>query len=219
MTGWIIAGCVLAALALLLCIPVRVRAEYDGEFSASLRYAFLRFSLYPAKPKKKKAGKKKAKEKDKKKKPEKEQSLADKLKKLKKDAEMVLDLLRSAKGPLRFLFDGIRIRLLELRIVVAGEDAHKTGDTYGKICAAAYPLIFELRKIKKPAKQIIGIRPEFCSSQGSILARTELALTPWTAVAAVIGIAFNYIGRAAGRKMGKTRVSAVGAASAAARRI
>ena len=216
MTGWIIAGCILLAIALLLCIPVCVSVEYDGSFSASVSYAFLKWRVFPAKPKKAKTKKKKPPKKEEK--PEEKKPLSEKLKKLKKEVETIIELLRSVKGPLKFLLGRLKLYLLELRIVVAGEDAHKTGETYGMICAAAYPLIFELRKIKTPKKQIVGIRPEFCEEKGSVLARLKLGIAPWAVIASVIGMAVNYIGILIKKLFRKTGNAAGRQLSAAAAR-
>ena len=101
---------------------------------------------------------------------------------------------------------------------VTGEDAHSTGETYGMICAAAYPLIFELRKLKVPKKQKIGIRPEFCGGTGSVLAKAKLGIAPWAVIASVIGMAVNYIGILIGKLFRKTGSAAGGQLQAAAAR-
>ncbi len=193
MTGWIVAGGILLLLALLLCAPVCANIVYDGEFTADVSYIFLKFRVFPAKPKDETKKKKKPKE-TKKKEPEEKETLGEKLEKLQKTVESVKELMAAAKGPLRLLLKSIALFRLELRIVIAGEDAAKTGESYGKLCAVTYPLAEQLRRIKRPWHEDISICPDFIRQDSSVNARAKLGIMPVSVIAAVIAFAFSYIG-------------------------
>lgn len=50
----IILAAVIAAVLILLCIPVAAHIRFEGELSIVISYLFLRFRVYPQKPKKEK---------------------------------------------------------------------------------------------------------------------------------------------------------------------
>lgn len=52
MTGWIIAGCIIAAILALLLSPVRLRFEYSDELRLKISWLFLTFVRIPPKTKK-----------------------------------------------------------------------------------------------------------------------------------------------------------------------
>lgn len=58
MTGWIIAGGIIAVILILLMTSVKVRFEYYGELRLKISWLFLTFVRIPAKPKKKRRKKK-----------------------------------------------------------------------------------------------------------------------------------------------------------------
>ncbi|MBQ2756758.1 MAG: DUF2953 domain-containing protein, partial [Oscillospiraceae bacterium] len=125
--------------------------------------------------------------------PKKKPTFSQKLKKLQSTVETVLELLGAVKGPLKYLLKSIRLYLLELNLTVASDDPCDTAENYGKICAAAYPLLSALREIKKPRKQNVVIKPDFCESEGTVTARIKLGVIPWAAIISVIGIGINYL--------------------------
>ncbi|MBE6883131.1 MAG: DUF2953 domain-containing protein [Ruminococcaceae bacterium] len=195
MTGWIIAGSILLFLILLLWLPVCVRIGFDGEFTLSVSYLFLKFGIFPKKERKKKTKKKEKKEKVQKQesKQKTKQTFSQKLEKLQSTLESVLELFGAVKGPLKFLLKSIRLYLLELKVIVATDDPCDTAEKYGKTCAAVYPLLSSLRQIKRPKKQVIVIKPDFCEDEGMVSARVKLGIIPWAVIAAVIGMGINYL--------------------------
>ena len=194
MTGWLIAGGILLFLVLLLFIPVCVNVAFEEDFTVSVSYLFLKFGILPKKEKKKKKPEKKKKKPDKQPtEPKKKPTLSQKLKKLQSTAESVLELVGAVKGPVKYLFKTIRLYRLELRLIVASDDPCDTAENYGKICAAAYPLLSALRAIKKPRKQNVVIKPDFCESEGSVTVRIKLGIIPWAAIISVVGIGINYL--------------------------
>ena len=137
MKAIVIVGVILVPLLLLLFASVRVSLLYDGRIRVRLSYLFLKFSLYPAKPRRKGTKKKKRPKKP---------SVATahkgggKPKKEKRpltfsDIRLLLRLFRTVLGTvLDRASRHVRITIQRLRITVGGEsDAAKAAIEYGVI--------------------------------------------------------------------------------------
>lgn len=203
MTVWII----VVILFVLLCLPVCADVKYDGEFTVSIRYLFLRFKVFPSRTagaEKKEKGAGKAKDNGKKEKSDEKNSLSEKIEKLKKTIESVKELLSAAKGPVKLLLKSITLFRLEMTVAVAGDDAAATGERYGRISALVYPLLEQLRRIKRPLREKISIYPDFINLNEHIYAYAIIGITPITVIAAVVKFAFNYIKIIIKNNVGKT---------------
>ena len=127
--GWLIA---LAVIVAVLWIPLGVTASYDESGAVvKLVLGFLRFQLYPGKPK----GKKEKPEKPKKEKQPTKQPTA----KEEKKGGSLSDFFPLVDVVLDFLSDirrKLRVDLLELRFCMAGGDPADLGIQYGRTVAA-----------------------------------------------------------------------------------
>ncbi len=211
MTGWIVAGGIALFIALLLCAPVCADVRYDGGFTVFVSYLFVRFRVVPAKPRGETKKKKEKKKTEKKEKPEEKKTPGEKLEELKKTLDSVLELVNSAKGPLKLLLKSVMLFLLDLRVTLASEDAAKTGESYGRACAAAYPVLAQLRQLKRPWRESVVIRPDFIRQESVVYARVRLGVAPVSVLAAALGFAFNYLGaviKKSGKKTTAYRTSA-----------
>lgn len=158
---YILLGIVLF-IALVMFIPITLRASYKEEFWCAVYIGFVKLQLVPAKPKKekKKVKKQTPKTKQPKKKEEKKPSLIKKygiewlLNLIKKVAELVVSALQD-------FFSHILVKKFSLSISVAGDDAADTAIKYGKYCAIVYPAVGTIVRVVKCKGYGVDINPNF----------------------------------------------------------
>ena len=138
MSGWCVLGLVLAALAVLLALPVGVRARWNGALLVRVRLGPLRIQVFPIKEKKKPP-------KEKKEKPPKE-------KERKKGGICLEQIVYSAETLLRLLgrllrrfCRGLRVDPLTLHITAADEDPADAAILYGRLYGTLSALLPLLR--------------------------------------------------------------------------
>ena len=150
---YILLGIVLF-IALVMFIPITLRASYKEEFWCAVYIGFVKLQLVPAKPKKEKK-KKKAK-----KATEKKPSLIKKY-----GIEWLLNLIKKvaelAVSALQDFFSHILVKKLSLSISVAGDDAADTAIKYGKYCAVVYPAVGTIVRVVKCKGYGVDINPNF----------------------------------------------------------
>ena len=151
-------------IALVMFIPITLRASYKKEFWCAVYIGFVKLQLVPAKPKKKKKKKKAQKQTPKaeqpKKKAEKKPSFIKKygiewlLNLIKKVAELAISALQD-------FFSHILVKKLSLSISVAGDDAADTAIKYGRYCASVYPAVGTIVRVVKCKGYGVDISPNF----------------------------------------------------------
>ena len=146
---YILLGIVLF-IALVMFIPITLRASYKEEFWCAVYIGFVKLQLVPAKPKKEKKKKKAKKQTQKTEQPKKatETSL------IKKYAELAVSALQD-------FFSHILVKKLSLSISVAGDDAADTAIKYGKYCAVVYPAVGTIVRVVKCKGYGVDINPNF----------------------------------------------------------
>lgn len=169
--GWIIA---LAILILLALIPLGVCVKFDSHgFLARLILGPVRLTVYPAPPKKEKAEKpKKAKSTAKKK--------EDKPKEEKKSGGKLSDFLPFVETALQFLNDfrrKLRVKRLEMRIIMAGDDPCDLAVNYGRAWTAVGNLMPRLERVLKIKKRDISVECDFTAEKTCIYARVDITIT------------------------------------------
>ena len=194
MTGWYIAGGVLAFFLLVLLLPVRVYAAYQEELFLKVSYAFFSFRLLPQKeekeqfpvPKKEKAAKKPPKTASQEK--EKPPSQAKQLKKKAKEIlhyqglsgllELLKDIGGIAAGAGKKLFSHFTLKNFDLLLTVGGEDAAETALSYGKLCGVLYPAVGSIVTACKCRKYGVTVQPDFDApeTQAEFEARGQIRL-------------------------------------------
>jgi hypothetical protein len=169
MIFWIILG----ILILLCLIPLGVLAVYNSEgFKLWLLIGPLRIFLFPKlkKPKEKKETPKKEKTAGTKKKPvEKEQKEGGSLKDF-------LPLLDVAKRLVASFFRKLRIRKLELKLVLAGDDPCDLAVNYGKTWAATGSLIPMLEELFVIRKRDVDVGCDFTAEETKIYAAADITI-------------------------------------------
>ena len=178
--GWIITLIILVLLAIL---PLGARVNYDSDgFALDVIAGPLRIPILPGKPKdpqKKKDKSKKAKKDT----PKKSASPADKPKETKKEAKKggsvtdFLPLVKTALDLLNGLRKKLRIKDLELNLILAGDDPCDLAVNYGKANAAMGNLLPMLERVFVIIKRNIRIQCDFESSETVILARANITIT------------------------------------------
>lgn len=149
---------ILLVIFLLLLTPVKLKASYNEDFRCVLKIGFVKFSLYPPKPKKKKKPKK-ADEEQKSEETKKESLIKE------KGISWLFDLIKKiadlAVGALKDFFRHIIVKKLLLSISIAGSDAADTAVKYGYCCSAVYPAFGIIVGAVKCKKYGVDISPNF----------------------------------------------------------
>lgn len=150
-------------VALVMFIPITLRASYKEKFWCAVYIGFVKLQLVPAKPKKekKKKVKKQTPKTEQSKKPtEKKPSLIKKY-----GIEWLLNLIKKvaelAVSALQDFFSHILVKKFSLSISVAGDDAADTAIKYGKYCAVVYPAVGTIVRVVKCKGYGVDINPNF----------------------------------------------------------
>lgn len=150
-------------VALVMFIPITLRASYKEKFWCAVYIGFVKLQLVPAKPKKgkkKKVKKQTHKTEQPKKATEKKPSLIKKY-----GIEWLLNLIKRvaelAVSALQDFFSHILIKKFSLSISVAGDDAADTAIKYGKYCAVVYPAVGTIVRVVKCKGYGVDINPNF----------------------------------------------------------
>lgn len=150
-------------VALVMFIPITLRASYKEDFWCAVYIGFVKLQLVPAKPKKekkKKVKKQTPKTEQPKKATEKKPSLIKKY-----GIEWLLNLIKKvaelAVSALQDFFSHIMIKKFSLSISVAGDDAADTAIKYGEYCAVVYPAVGTIVRVVKSKGYGVDINPNF----------------------------------------------------------
>ena len=150
---YILLGIVLF-IALVMFIPITLRASYKEKFWCAVYIGFVKLQLVPAKPKK-----------EKKKKVKKQTPKTEQPKKATYGIEWLLNLIKKvaelAVSALQDFFSHILVKKLSLSISVAGDDAADTAIKYGKYCAVVYPAVGTIVRVVKCKGYGVDINPNF----------------------------------------------------------
>lgn len=112
----------------------------------------------------------------------------------KKKGGSVLDFLPLVKVALNFLGDfwgKLRVNVLELKIILGGDDPCDLATNYGRAWAALGNLLPRLERIMVIQKRDIDVQCDFTSSKTLILARLDLTITLGRLLAAVFVFIFH----------------------------
>lgn len=156
---YIILGIVLF-ISLLLAVPIRLKASYHKDFNCVIYIGFVRYQIYPTKPKKP-VKKKTGKSKDEKPVEKKEETNLLKEKGLSWVVNLIKKIAELAKGVLKDLFKHIIVKNLMLSIKVVGSDAADTAVQYGYYCSVVYPAVGVIISAVKCKHYGVDIAPDF----------------------------------------------------------
>lgn len=181
--GWLIA---LAVLVLLAALPLGVSVKYDsGGPLVRLLAGPGKLTLYPRPKKKpkpeKKAPEKPAKpEKPKQEEPKPPQPPKEEATKPKEKGGRALDFLPLVKTALDLLGDfrrKLRVKNLELKLILAGNDPCDLAVNYGRANAAMGNLLPQLERLFVIKKRDIQVECDFTASETLVIARLDVTIT------------------------------------------
>lgn len=181
--GWLIA---LAVLVLLAALPLGVSVKYDsGGPLVRLLAGPGKLTLYP-RPKKKPKPEKKAPEnpakpeKPKQEEPKPPQPPKEEAPKPKEKGGRALDFLPLVKTALDLLGDfrrKLRVKNLELKLILAGNDPCDLAVNYGRANAAMGNLLPQLERLFVIKKRDIQVECDFTASETLVIARLDVTIT------------------------------------------
>lgn len=181
--GWLIA---LAVLVLLAALPLGVSVKYDsGGPLVRLLAGPGKLTLYPRPKKKpkpeKKAPEKPAKpEKPKQEEPKPPQPPKEEAPKPQEKGGRALDFLPLVKTALDLLGDfrrKLRVKNLELKLILAGNDPCDLAVNYGRANAAMGNLLPQLERLFVIKKRDIQVECDFTASETLVIARLDVTIT------------------------------------------
>ncbi|MBP3315651.1 MAG: DUF2953 domain-containing protein [Clostridia bacterium] len=233
-------GIIALFLAFLLSLKATVTVAYNQEVELSVRVLCFKIKILPAKKKKyprsmsakkarrikekreKKAAKKLAKKNAKKQEKEEEKRAvaSGKVKKEKKSAGEILDIISLVANLLKAVigkfFGHLRIKVARIRLVIATGDAATTAITYGAVTQAInvlFPLLDQIKTVRTPANKDIDVKADFCSEESEIDIEISFALRVWHlfhVAFAALGKFIKYIFKTVRRKIENADKSADG---------
>ena len=179
--GWLIT---LGALGLLAVLPLGASVIYDEDgVLARLVVGPLKITLFPRPRKDKKPKKNKKKSKSEKQTDQKKEASGEEHQeapKQKKSGGPITDFLPLVKVLLQFL-DGfrrkLRVNVLELKLIMAGDDPCDLAVNYGRAWAAVGNLMPQLERIFVIKKRNIEVECDFTADRTLVLARLDLTIT------------------------------------------
>jgi len=161
-------GALAALVVVVLCLPVKVVLNNDGDVPCRAR-VYVLFKVFDSKSKKKpkkKSGKAKTK------KSESPFSWSRFHQTIKEDGLIAtikdtLDLLKAVLRELFRLVRHVRVTKLNVQVVCAGEDAAATALKHGRCCALVYPVLGYVHSLTNvnPKNETVHIRPDFIGDQ------------------------------------------------------
>lgn len=164
--GWLIALGILIGIAVL---PIGISAIYNT-VGANVQVLIgpVRLTVYPRK--KKKSDKKEKPASQKKESTQGKQSSGGSIKDFAPLAHRLVDFLRTAKGKLR-------VKKLDLKLTLGGDDPYDLAVNYGRAWAAVGNLIPLLERHFVIKKRDVEVQCDFTSDETRIYARLELTIT------------------------------------------
>ncbi len=197
---YIILG-IIAFFVILLSIKIVLTIDYDDTFSCSVKWLFLRFSLYPRPEKKPKKEKPKKEEKPKEDKPKGETAAEEKKENPLKTFynnqgfDGVLQLIKTTLNILKKMTKGMlrafKFEKLYLRLGVSKGDVAETAQEYGKVCAGVFPAMGYICSNMKVGKYAVDVHPDFITNKKTAEFHVDLSVIPRRLINAVIAAAFR----------------------------
>lgn len=182
--AWLIVGLILLLIG---CLPLGVKGIYSADGPAAwLIVGPIRIALYPGQQRK--IEEKKKEEAPKKKKKPSAQKQPSKTEKEKKGGKLT-DFLPLVKIAMDFLGDfrrKLRVKRLEVRLTMAGDDPCDLAVNYGKAWAAVGNLMPRLERYFVIKKREINVNCDFTAEQTLVYVRMELTLNLWRILSLVL---------------------------------
>lgn len=108
---------------------------------------------------------------------------------------LVKDGGASLSASMRFLFRHFHFRKVKLYLAVASDDAYKTSQLYGKICAGAFSLLGQLQCLFDMQVKEFRILADFFNEKTTFRASLELRVSPAAAILTVLILGGKFLWR------------------------
>ena len=177
---------VIAAIVVILALPITVSVGFDKEMSLSVRYLFLKMKILPEEQK---AEKKKQPAKKKEKPPPKKLKLESLTSALDWTALRFDRLFKIVKKLLR----RTTVAKLNLLVTVSGEDAADTAIKYGKTNALVYTAISMLDSMITLKADKVDIIPGFDGREAQIIFSFKIKIIPLAVITAGLNIGLWFL--------------------------
>lgn len=181
---WILLG-LLAAVFLLLLVPVHADVRYREKLEIDVRYLFLRRTLLPA-PEEPQAEKAEAPSEEKKPEAQKQKKnpMLEKLARF-KEAEGLSGLLHLAGDFLRLtgtsaakIIRRLKIRDFDLYVLTGDEDAAAAAILYGQACAVVYPAAEALFTLAKCRRRRVSVDLDYAVKTPAVQLAADVSIRP-----------------------------------------
>ena len=198
MIGWIIFGCILTLIILLLLASLKVVFSVSDTVMVKVKYLFFTFFSFDS-SKKETPDKKEVKNESAPADQNKKSGLKEMLKKYsegKKKPELILELIDFFKGllvRLKKLICRMRFYSFSFYLSIGSDEAAKTAVTYGAACSAIYPLITLLSSAKNFSAEKIIIKTDFASDETVFSSSGQISIRLVYIVAFLASVAFFII--------------------------
>lgn len=200
MIAGIVIGSVLLFLFLLLLCPIKMTLRYRETLSLTIQYAFLKFTVLPAKEKPEwKQQKKEKKPEQKEKEEEKKPSFFERMKEqhgLSGLLHLAVELAKLAGSTMKKFFSHVVVYHLHGDIQIGTGDAAQTAILYGKTCAVLEPsmaVILAAVPEKKRRDVRWNVAPDFAAEQTEIGVYAQVGMKPLFILSVAIGALIRLI--------------------------
>ena len=198
MKALLIIAIIIITVSLILSLHIVLNVSYIGE-ELDYNVKLLGIKLYPRPQKKKKAKKKKPqnvqqkKPVTEKKTEKKEPGLSDKIRKFKKEAEPVIQLVRNSGESIKYFLGHVSVTDIYVNIVVAEEDAYECAMTYAKVNILLYNILGFLQSRIKVRKKSVSTNILFNSDKSVYDISFKAKVTIGTIVVTFVKLIINIL--------------------------
>ena len=198
MKALLIIAIIIITVSLILSLHIVLNVSYIGE-ELDYNLKWLGIKLYPRPQKKKKAKKKKPqnvqqkKPVTEKKTEKKEPGLSDKIRKFKKEAEPVIQLVRNSGESIKYFLGHVSVTDIYVNIVVAEEDAYECAMTYAKVNILLYNILGFLQSRIKVRKKSVSTDILFNSDKSVYDISFKAKVTIGTIVVTFVKLIINFL--------------------------
>ncbi|MBC8570931.1 DUF2953 domain-containing protein [Zongyangia hominis] len=185
---WITLG-IVVFLAFLLWMPVKAHLVFDETLSLKITYLFLRFQIYPEKPKAEKppkAAKRRKEGEGEKEKPQ------DKKEKKKDMLPLLWEIVKDAGGALKKALGHLHVYDVDFRATIIREDAYETAVGYGQLNGIVYGALACLRNLLDVRIRALSIVPDFTRYEGGDIYKLRLKARFRPGVALWLGLQIGW---------------------------
>lgn len=198
MKALLIIAIIIITVSLILSLHIVLNVSYIGE-ELDYNVKLLGIKLY-SRPKKKKKAKKKKPQNVQQKKPatekkteKKEPKLSDKIRKFKKEAEPVIQLVRNSGESIKYFLGHVSVTDIYVNIVVAEEDAYECAMTYAKVNILLYNILGFLQSRIKVRKKSVSTDILFNSDKSVYDISFKAKVTIGTIVVTFVKLIINFL--------------------------